>query len=86
MAAAKEQNQFDDPVDEQAKPEIDECAPIHQAPVLGPWRQSGRQPKVDSIACENGNQIFNPARALRSHSLEAERSRSASFLVPSRSF
>jgi hypothetical protein len=69
MAPTQEHDQFDYSIDEQAKPQIDECAPVHQVSVPGPRRQTRRQPKVNGIACDNGNQILNPARALRSHSL-----------------
>jgi hypothetical protein len=70
VPSAKEQNQLDDPINKKAKPEIDECPPIHQTPVSGSGRKVGRQPKVDGIACDHGNQIFDPARTLRSHIVE----------------
>lgn len=72
--ACQERHQFDDSINEEAKPKVDKCAPIDQTVVPGGRREKRSRFKIENVAHNHRGQIFYPVVESNDHFDAAEQS------------
>ena len=62
IAPEEEKQEFDEAIDRHANPQIHECSKVRAVcPMLSRWWEAGLNTEIDSIANNDGDQVFDPA-------------------------